>query len=80
MRLRNVGNGAIINVDDELGESMLGGAWKLADEVSIPEGEPEISWKADQLVAYAKLHEIDLGKATKKDDVLAVITTAQHGG
>ncbi|MFI6368703.1 hypothetical protein ACIBG0_38980 [Nocardia sp. NPDC050630] len=36
-------------------------------------GEPSESWTVADLKAYAELHEIDLGDATKKADILAAI-------
>lgn len=78
MRLRHKGNGVIVNVDDETGDRMLGGVWRPADEVSMPEGEPDASWRVADLIAYAREHEIELGEATKKADVLAVIDVARH--
>ncbi|GAA2071688.1 DUF7302 family protein [Williamsia deligens] len=75
MRLRNAANGAIVNVDDELGESMLGGAWVLA--VDVPDGTPDESWKVAELVAYAKQHGVTItGDARRKADVLDAITAA----
>lgn len=48
------------------------------DEVVIPEGDPAKAWKVSELTAYAEREGIDLGEATKKDDVLAAITTARE--
>jgi K+-transporting ATPase c subunit len=31
MRLRHKGNGAVVNVDEETGSRLLGGAWESAD-------------------------------------------------
>lgn len=45
-----------------------------ATEPAFPDGVPAESWKVDQLKAYAKAKEIDLGSATKKDDILALLT------
>lgn len=48
----------------------------------IPEGAseksegPDKSWKVDELKAFAAEKQIDLGDATKKDDILAVIAAA----
>lgn len=42
--------------------------------VDFPETEPNDSWTVPQLRSYAKLHEIDLGAATKKADILAAVT------
>lgn len=36
-------------------------------------GEPSESWTVPQLREYAKDHEIDLGEASKKADILAAI-------
>ncbi|MCH5645158.1 hypothetical protein [Gordonia sp. ABSL49_1] len=49
-----------------------------ADEhaVEVPEGDPNESWKVDELKAYAAEHTIDLGDATKKADILAAIELA----
>ncbi|GAA1891808.1 DUF7302 family protein [Williamsia serinedens] len=80
MRLRNTANGAVINVDDELGNSLLGGGWKSAEEVDVPDGEPSESWKVAELVAYAKAHSIEItGDARRKSDVLEAIEKAKQG-
>jgi len=42
----------------------------------VPEGAPSGEWKVDQLKAYAEQHEIDLGKASKKDEIVAAIEAA----
>lgn len=34
---------------------------------------PDKTWKVDELKAYAAEHSIDLGEATKKDDIIAVL-------
>lgn len=49
----------------------------VKDVVTIPEGDPEQSWKNDQLKAYAEREGIELGDATNKDGYLAAI--AKHG-
>lgn len=36
----------------------------------IPEGDPDDSWSVKQLRAYAREHDVDLGGATRKDDIL----------
>ena len=41
------------------------------------EGAPDESWKVAQLKAHAAEQGIDLGDATKKDDILAAIVAAQ---
>ena len=44
---------------------------------AVPEGAPDESWKVAQLKAHAAEHGIDLGDATKKDDILAAILATQ---
>lgn len=45
--------------------------------VDIPEGKPSTDWKGDQLKAYADKHEIDLGAAKNKPDVVKAIEDAE---
>ena len=42
----------------------------------LPEGDPSEAWKVDELKAFAEQRNIDLGEATKKADILAVILAA----
>jgi hypothetical protein len=37
---------------------------------------PDSSWKNDEIKAWAESHEVDLGDATKKADMLAAIQSA----
>jgi hypothetical protein len=37
---------------------------------------PDSSWKNDDIKAWAETHEVDLGDATKKADMLAAIQSA----
>lgn len=39
-----------------------------------PQEAPDKSWKVADIRAYAEEHNIDLGDATKKDDLLAAIS------
>lgn len=43
----------------------------------ISEDKPLEDMKLDELKEYAKSNEIDLGKATKVEDVLAIIVESQ---
>lgn len=71
-RLRNVVSKVVVNVSDETA-TLLGSGWDSADEQ--PKSEtPDKSWKVDELKAYAVEKSIDLGDATKKDDILSVLT------
>lgn len=49
------------------------------DEPEFPEGDPADSWKVPQLKAYAAANGVDLGEATKKADILAVLNGAPAG-
>ncbi len=40
---------------------------------------PDKSWKVAELKAHAEEHDIDLGEATKKDDILAVLAGVADG-
>lgn len=68
-RLRNLA-GVVVSVSDDTA-TRLGREWRPAD--SDGSGEPDASWKVAALKAYADEQGIDLGDATKKDDILAVI-------
>jgi hypothetical protein len=46
-------------------------------EVKIPEGKPTDVWTNAQITAWAAAHEVDLGDASKKADMLAAIEAAQ---
>jgi hypothetical protein len=70
-------------------EESLGEADLIGDEIVTPDGEvfevdtsedevetadtPDETWKVADLDAYAELHGIDFGDASKKKDKLAVI-------
>ncbi len=38
----------------------------------FPEGAPAKAWKVDELRAFAVAHEVDLGDAKTKDEILAL--------
>lgn len=48
-------------------------AWQ-AEPAEQDDDEPSDSWTVADLRAYAELHDIDLGDATKKADILKAIT------
>lgn len=50
---------------------------EIKTEAEYPEGEPVESWKGDQLKAYARDHQVDLGGATNKADMVAAIAAAK---
>ena len=45
-------------------------------EIVDTEGSPDESWKVADIKAWAESHEVDLGGATKKADILAAIQAA----
>ncbi|NEW40785.1 hypothetical protein GV794_01945 [Nocardia cyriacigeorgica] len=48
-------------------------AWAAPEPTDVPDDEPSDAWTVADLRAYADLHGIDLGEATKKADILAAI-------
>jgi len=74
-------NGRQITVPDDAVEYYAGKGW-TAPEFSnpqakpLPDGEPSEAWTIPQLTSYAGTLSIDLGKATKKGDILAAILAA----
>lgn len=42
----------------------------------FPEGAPAKAWKVDELRAFAAAHEVDLGEAKTKDEILAALVPA----
>ena len=74
-RFIQTGTGIVVSVDDSKDERFASG-WKPYDGTeSAPKSDtPDKSWKVDELKAYAAEHSIDLGEATKKDDIIAVLT------
>lgn len=59
-------------------DKVLGSEWGPVDgsPAARPEGAPDASWKVADLKAHAEENGIDLGDATKKDDIVAAITAA----
>lgn len=69
-RYKHVTTGVRVEVADYL---VLGAEWVSPD--SKPRSEsPDGSWKVADLRTYADENGVDLGEATKKDDVLAAIS------
>ncbi|GLU91344.1 hypothetical protein [Agromyces sp. NBRC 114283] len=46
------------------------------EPITVPEGKPSTDWKVDQLKAYAEKHELDLGSAKSKPELVAAIEKA----
>lgn len=74
-RYRHVTSGAVVSVRDD---KVLGSEWGPVDAASRSES-PDSTWRVADLKAHAADHGIDLGEATKKDDILTAITAAGSG-
>lgn len=74
-RLRSALSGAVMTVEDSTA-ALLGSEWVDAESPARPEGAPSTSWKVADLKAHAEENGIDLGDATKKEDIVAAITAA----
>ena len=71
-------NGTIVRLSEDEAKR-IGRAYRSVDGDESSEQRSEVpnkSWKVDELKAYADEHEVDLGGATKKADILAVIELA----
>lgn len=82
--LKHPGKGRTVVVPDGTVGYYTEHGWEVVDGTPVPESTPQgpesegpsKSWKVDQLKAYAEEHGIDLGGATKKDDLLSAIEAA----
>jgi hypothetical protein len=74
-RLKSTVTGVVVSVGDDVAAA-LDSEWvdaDTADAVQVPDGEPNTAWKIDQLKAYAVEHDVDLGEAKKKDEILSAL-------
>ncbi|WP_024356686.1 hypothetical protein [Leucobacter chironomi] len=81
MKLKHA-QGRIVDVPENLAEGYIALGWEKVSgspDTSEPTA-PSKSWKVDALKAYATEHGIDLGAASKKDDILAAIEAHETGG
>ena len=72
-RLKSTVTGVTVTVSDDVA-AVLDSEW--VDAAATPRSEtPDKSWKIADLKAFAANHDpvIELGDATKKEDILAVI-------
>ncbi|TAJ46353.1 MAG: hypothetical protein EPO52_17625 [Herbiconiux sp.] len=76
-KFENLKTGVVVSVDDSKDDRFVSG-WKLFGTASpaTKSDAPDKSWKVEELKAYAEEHTIDLGEATKKDDIIAVIAAS----
>ena len=80
-KFENLSNGVVVSVDDSKDDRFTSG-WKLFGSSSSTERSesPDKSWKVAELKAYAESNSIDLGDATKKDDIVAAIELHNEAG
>jgi len=75
-KFENLNTGIVVSVDDSK-DDRFGDGWKRFGAPSVrPEGAPDASWKVADLKAHADENGIDLGDATKKEDIVAAIAAA----
>jgi len=75
-KFENLTTGVVVSVDDSKDDRFVEG-WKPAGAPDPrPAGAPDSSWKVADLKAHAEDNGIDLGDATKKEDIVAAITAA----
>lgn len=74
-RYRNSVTRVVVNVDEDTA-SQLNKDWKPFDGSKPKSDNPDASWKVAELKDYADENGIDLGEATKKEDLLAAIAAA----
>ena len=76
MKLKHA-QGRAVDVPEDQIEAYTSLGWeKVVGEPDTHESVPSKSWKVDALNEYAEEHGIDLGSASKKDEILAAITAA----
>lgn len=76
-RVKSKVSGAVMSVSGETA-ARLGGEWVDADATERSEApDANLSrWKVAELKAYAEEKGVDLGEATKKEDILALLSVA----
>lgn len=74
-RLRNEVTGAVMSVPESTA-ARLGSEWVPADSPTRSDS-PDSTWKVADLKTYAVDNSVDLGDATKKEDILAAITASK---
>lgn len=81
-RFTNRVSGSVVNVSDaeaeHLGPEYSPTKDKAAADDKPRSESPDASWKVAELKAHAEENGIDLGEATKKEDILTVITSASN--
>nr|DAL17871.1 MAG TPA_asm: HeH/LEM domain [Caudoviricetes sp.] len=73
------GTGIVVSVADEKDDRFASG-WKPYDDESAEGSDSIDNLKVHELKQFAADNGIDLGAATKKADILAIIQAAGNGG
>ena len=73
-KFENLKTGVVVSVDDSKDERFASG-WKRVGSKSpaARSQAPDKSWTVAELKAYAEENSVDLGDATKKEDIVAAI-------
>lgn len=74
----------VAETDEKLSPGLLayleGRRYTVETTTDVPEGSPAESWTVPQLTAWAKAHDVDLGGAKTKADIVAVVVPKPDGG
>lgn len=78
----NHSSGQVVTSDEPLDHLEGVARWEHTEgdapkTVDIPDGKPEEKWTVDQLKAYAEKHELDLGSAKNKGEILKAVEDAE---
>lgn len=79
----NKSSGQVVSSDEPIAHLEGVARWEHTEGeapkkvVEIPEGDPTTDWKGDQLKAYAEKHELDLGSAKNKEEMVKAIEDAK---
>lgn len=79
----NRSSGQVVSSDEPLAHLEGVARWEHTEgdapkkAVEIPEGKPSEDWTGDQLKAYAEKHELTLGSAKNKAEIVKAIEDAE---
>lgn len=74
-RYKHVTTGVVVEVADDL---TLGAEWGSPDSGRSISESPDSTWKVADLKSYAAENGVDLGEATKKEDIVAALAAASN--
>ena len=67
------GQATVEELPDAVRSYLLGAGYTVEAEDATPKGTPDETWKVAELTEWAKAHDVDLGDATRKADILALL-------